>query len=317
MTEHSLRRERVIVRRKRKKINISSLQVYSLCAIPLLLIFVFNYLPMGGLVIAFKNYKYDLGIFGSEWVGLKNFEFLIQSNDFARITWNTLSLNCLFIVFGTLAALAVAILLFEVKSRLSTKIFQTVLITPHFLSWVVVSYMVYAFLNPSYGLLNWLLNVFGIESIDWYSKPEAWPTILTISSVWKGVGMDSVVYYAALMGIDESLFEAAEIDGASKWDKIRSIIIPELKSLLIILTILKIGNIFRADFGLFYQLTRDVGMLYPTTDVIDTYIFRTMRVVGNMGMSSAAGLLQSVVGFILVVVTNGVVKRIDENSSLF
>lgn len=304
-------------KKRRRRMDTGTLQVYSLCALPLLFVVIFNYLPMIGTVIAFKNYKYDLGILGSKWVGFKNFEFLLKSNDFVRVTRNTLGLNFMFIIVGMFMAVTVAILLFQVKSRTATKIYQTVMITPNFLSWVVVSYMVYAFLNPAYGLLNQLLNKFGIESIDWYSKPNAWPVILLIANVWKGVGMDSVIYYAALMGIDETLFEAADIDGASKWAKIRCIIIPELTQLIVVLGILKIGNIFRADFGLFYQLTRDVGMLYPTTDVIDTYIFRTMRVIGNMGMSSAAGLLQSVVGFVLVVATNALSKKINPDNGLF
>ena len=177
--------------------------------------------------------------------------------------------------------------------------------------------MVYALLNPEFGLLNSLRTAMGKEIIDWYSVPSAWPFILTISFVWKHVGMDSVIYYAALMGIPNDLFEAADIDGANIWKKIKYIILPELKTLIVVLTILKIGNIFRADFGLFYQLPQNVGALYSTTDVMDTYIFRTMRVLGNMGMSGAAGLLQSIVGFVLVMITNALVKKFDPDSSLF
>lgn len=306
--------------KKKKKKNyrlVENLQLYSLCAIPVLLIFIFNYLPMGGIVIAFKDYRYNLGIFDSKWVGFRNFEFFFQSKDFLIITRNTLFLNALFIITGMIAALAVAILLFELKSRLSTKIFQTTLIIPHFLSWVVVAYMAYSLLNPQFGLINVFLQSIGIEAVDWYSMPNAWPAILTVASVWKSVGIDSVIYYASLMAIDNTLFEAAEIDGANKRQQIMHIILPCLKQLIIILAILKIGGIFRADFGLFYQLTRDVGALYPTTDVIDTYIFRTMRVVGNMNMSSAAGLLQSMVGFVLVIITNYFSKKVDADYGLF
>lgn len=297
--------------------NVNTMQLYSLCVIPVLLVLVFNYLPMGGIIIAFKDYRYDAGIFGSEWVGLKNFEFFLTSNEFVRITRNTLCLNFLFIVFGTISSLLVALLLFELTSRSATKVFQTILITPTFLSWVVVAYMVYACLNPQYGLLNQLLVACGGDKIDWYTKPSAWPVILTITSVWKNVGMDSVVYYAALMGLDSSYFEAAEIDGATKVQRTWHITLPSLLPLLTILTIMKIGNIFRADFGLFYSVTRDVGALYPTTDVIDTYVYRTMRVIGDMGMGSAVGLLQSLVGFVLVVVTDQVSKRIDPSFGLF
>lgn len=301
----------------KKRFSKNELQLYSLCTIPLMLVTVFCYLPMVGIIIAFKKYNYSRGIFGSEWVGFSNFEFFVKSNEFVRITWNTLSLNFLFIVFGMAAALFVAILLFELKNRTATKIFQTILITPHFMSWVVVAYMGYAVLNPQYGFLNLILENLGLSKLDWYTMPNAWPAILTTAAVWKHVGMDSVVYYAALMGIDPSLFEAAEIDGATKWKRTKHIVIPSLVPLITILSILKIGGIFRADFGLFYQLTRNVGALYVTTDVIDTYIFRTMRVIGNMGMSSAVGLLQSLVGFILVVFTNHCAKKIDSDLGLF
>ena len=177
--------------------------------------------------------------------------------------------------------------------------------------------MVYALLNPGLGLVNRCIEAFGYEAVDWYSKPDAWPWILTITDVWKGVGMNSVVYYAALMGISSELFEAAEIDGATRFKKIIHITIPSIVPLIVMLTILRIGNMFRADFGLFYQVTRNVGTLYKTTDVLDTYIFRTMRVINNMGMSSAAGLLQSVVGFILVMITNKLVKKYDSDMALF
>jgi len=312
-----LEKKRISIITKRKKLTGDELQLYSLCAIPMLLVFVFNYLPMGGIIIAFKNYKFDKGIFGSEWVGFRNMEFFLKSNEFAKLVRNTLGLNALFIIVGIVAAMAVAILLFRLKSRLSTKIFQTTLITPNFLSWVIVSYMAYALLNPSYGVLNSILKFVGLQGIDWYNTPGAWPFILTLAGVWKCVGMDSVIYYAALMGIDSTLFEAADIDGASNWQKFCNIIIPSLTPLLSILTIMKIGGIFYSDFGMFYQLTRDVGSLYNATDVVDTYVFRTMRVIGNMGMGSAIGLLQSIVGITLVLTTNWVSKKIDSEIGLF
>lgn len=303
--------------KKRKKIDRNQFYLWSLCIIPMILVFVFSYLPMGGIILAFKNYNYSKGIFGSDWVGLSNFKFFVMSSDFARITWNTLSMNSLFILFGVISSLGVGILLYEMRSRTMTKIYQTILITPNFLSWVVVAYMAYAILHPQNGYLNVILGKVGIEKINWYMKPDAWPIILVIANIWKVVGMDSVIYYAAMMGIDSSLFEAAEVDGANKWQRTRYILIPCLTNLIIILVILKIGNIFRADFGLFYQLPRNVGALYATTDVIDTYIFRAMRVNGSIGMSSAVGLLQSLVGFVLVLVTNFCAKKIDSDSGLF
>lgn len=294
-----------------------NVQLWLLCIVPLIQVFVFAYIPMGGLIIAFKDYNYAKGIFGSDWVGLQNFEVFLKSADFIRTTWNTLYMNFLFIIFGTIASLLVAILLFAIKSRTATKVYQTTMIMPYFLSWVVVSYMAYAILHPSYGVLNSLIGKFGIKAIDWYSKPEAWPAILTVCYIWKHVGMDSIIYYAALMGIDASLYEAADLDGANGVQKTVYVTLPAISGLIIIMTILKIGGIMRADFGLFYQISRDTGTLYSTTDVIDTYIFRTMRVIGDMGLSSAVGFMQSVVGCILVVVTNAIVSKIDSEKSLF
>ena len=310
------------VKKKKRNVTKSDWQLYSLCLIPILLVFVFCYIPMFGVILAFKNYKFNLGILKSPWVGLANFEIFFKSNVFTQLVRNTLFNNFLFIVFGVAASLLVAILMFEVKSRKATKVFQTMMITPHFMSWVIVAYMVYAILNPNYGYLNQLLGIFGVEPIDWYSKPYAWPIILTITSVWKGVGMDSVVYYASLMGVDTSLFEAAEVDGANKFQRTIHIVLPSLVPLVTILTILKIGGILRADFGLFYTVTQDGanGNLYETTNVIDTYIFRTFKdnTIGNSyGLTSAVSLLQSVVGMILVIATNAASKKIDKDLGLF
>lgn len=294
----------------------NSYEYWIMCSIPLLLVFVFKYIPMFGAIISFKDYRFNKGIFGSEWVGLKNFEVFLTSDEFAKVTFNTLYLNALFIVFGIISAVAVAILLFNLKKRMSVKIYQTILITPHFMSWVIVSYMVYTLLSSN-GLINSLLQMFGVDPVEWYALPEAWPPILVVTSIWKHVGMDCVIYYAALMGIDSGLFEAADIDGASKWQKIKAIIIPELIPIITMLTILKIGNIFRADFGLFYNVPRNVGILYETTDVVDTYIYRSMKNVRNLGVSSAAGLLQSVVGCLMVLITNKIVKKISPENTLF
>ena len=309
--------KKVKANRKKGYTPVNNFQLLTLCMIPMLLLFVFNYLPIGGIIIAFKNYRFDKGIFGSEWVGMENFSFFVHSDDFLKITWNTIYLNLLMIVFGMIAAVLLAVVLYDISSRNATKIYQTILITPNFLSWVVVGYIAYAFFNPSYGLINSFLNCMGIESVDIYSEPKAWPAILIAFSVWKNVGMDSVIYYSALMGIDSEIFEAAEIDGASRRHIVWYIMIPSLMPILTVMFILKIGSIFRADFGLFYQLTRDIGTLYSTTDVIDTYIFRTMRVIGDMGVSAAVGLMQSVVGFVMVVATNAIVKKIDPERGLF
>ena len=311
---------------KKRKIDKSDIQLYTLCAIPVFLVALFSYVPMFGIIIAFKRYNFAEGIFGSPWVGLRNFEFFFKSDVFVQLVRNTLGNNFLFIVFGIAASLLVAILLFELKSRTATKIFQTILITPHFMSWVIVAYMVLAILNQNSGYLNQILKAMGItgangQNIDWYSKPNAWPIILTITSVWKGVGMDSVVYYASLMGIDTSLFEAAEVDGANKFQRTMHIVLPSLVPLIVILTILKIGNIFRADFGLFYNVTQDGanGNLYATTNVIDTYTFRAFKegTGDSYGQSSAVSLMQSIVGMILVITTNALSKKVDKDLGLF
>ena len=298
--------------------NKNMIQLLSMCAIPLLLLLIFNYIPMGGLVIAFKDYRFDLGILGSNWVGWKNFEFLIRSNDFTRITRNTLLLNSLFIATGTVGAVVTALMLYEVSVRLCIKIYQTILIIPYFLSWVIVGYMTYALLNPQYGFINVVLKSFGMAGIDWYSEPKYWPAILTLAYLWKNIGINCITYYAGMMGVDRSYYEAAEVDGANRFQAIWHVTLPSIRPLIIIMTILAIGNIFRADFGLFYQLTRDVGKLYSTTDVIDTYIYRTMKIgTDGLSMSAATGLLQSVVGFIMIILTNYVVNRIDSDCALF
>lgn len=292
----------------------------TLLALPtIILLLIFSYWPMYGAILAFKDFKVPLGIWGSPWVEepLKNFNFFLQSQDAWRITRNTIGLNTLFIFVSTACAIVFALLLFEVKKRWHTKIYQTVAIMPSFLSWVIVSYIVYIFLDPSKGIVNNLLNTWGMESIPWYTEAKYWPVILLIVKIWQGVGLSSVIYYASLMGIDTELFEAAEMDGASKLQRVRYISLPFLVPIVTIMTIMAFGGIFRGDFGLFYNVTRNVGALYPTTDVIDTYVFRALMKQGNIGMSSAAGLLQSVVCTITLLVVNGIAKKINPENSLF
>ncbi len=305
------------IKKIKHPMNADSWQLYVLCILPMLSTFIFSYLPLYGIIIAFKKYNYADGIWGSPWVGFKNFEFFLKSNDFTRTTWNTIYMNFIFIIIGMLAALSLGILLYMLLSRNATKVYQTILITPHFLSWVMVAYMLYALINSEMGMLTVMREKMGLEFVDYYSTPGVWPFILTVANVWKHVGMDSVIYYAALMGISQDLFEAADIDGANAWAKIRYIILPELKTLIIMLALMKVGGIIRADFGLFYQLPLDIGALYSTTDVLDTYIFRTMRIIGDMGTSSAVGLMQSAVGFLMVVTVNAIVKKVEPDSALF
>ncbi|WP_051428263.1 ABC transporter permease [Bacillus sp. J33] len=282
----------------------------------------FSYLPMFGTVIAFKNFRFDpngffASIQNSEWVGFENFRFLFNTNDAWIITRNTVLYNLVFIVLGLVLAVFVAIVLSELANKRLSKIYQTGMLFPHFLSWVVVSYFVFTFLSVDRGLLNNMLGWLGIDAISWYNEPKFWPAIIILTSIWKGVGYGSIVYLAAIVGIDRTYYEAAMIDGASKWQQIKSITIPLITPLMVILTILNIGRIFSADFGLFYQVPRDSGPLYSVTNVIDTYVYRGLTTMGDISMSTAAGLYQSFVGFILVLLTNYLVQKIDKEYALF
>lgn len=290
---------------------------WALAIIPILYVFLFNYCTKLGIIIAFKDYNYADGILGSKWVGFDNFKFFITSGDFARVVKNTVLNNLVFIAVGMISAVVFALLLYELTSRKATKVYQTTVMTPHFVSWIIGSYIVYAFLNPQSGVVNALLTRMGIESVNWYANPKPWPIILTICFVWKNIGMDSILYYSTLMSIDESLFEAAEVDGASRIQKTWYVTLPELKNLICLLLVMKIGGIFSADFGLFYQVPRNVGALYPTTDVISTYVFRAMTEVKDFGMSTAVSFADSVVGFIMVYTTNMIMRKYNEESALF
>lgn len=283
----------------------------------LVLLFVFSYIPMVGIIIAFKDYRNNLGIFGSAWNGFENFKFFFQSQDAWRIFRNTIGYGLLFIITTLIAAVFVAILLYEVKRKIALKFYQTSMILPHFLSWVIVGYITYMLLEPNMGVINQIIRFFGGDGVQWYSEPKYWPIILPIVNLWKNIGLKMVMYYAALMGIDEELFEAAQIDGANRFKQIIYITIPSLVPLMTILTILDVGNIIRGDFGLFYNIPRDVGLLYPTTDIIDTYLYRGLRTGDDIGITTAVGLFQSVIGFIMVVGTNLIVKKVAPDNSLF
>lgn len=284
--------------------------------------FIFSYLPLVGTIVAFKEYRVSrqgfwASIFNSEWVGWDNFKFLFSTEDAFVITRNTLLYNIAFIALGLVFSVLMAIILSELVSRKMSKIYQTGMFLPYFLSWVIVGYFVFSFLSMDRGLLNQMLGWVGMEPVQWYSDPKYWPYILVLVNLWKMVGYNSVVYLAAIMGIDRSLYEAAMIDGANKWQQIRGITLPMLTPIITIMTLLAVGRIFYADFGLFYQVPRDSGTLYAVTNVIDTYVYRGLMTTGEIGMSAAAGLYQSVVGFTLVIVANYVVRRIDKDSSLF
>ncbi len=290
----------------------------TLMALPgVLMLLVFAYLPMIGLIIAFKDYKFAQGIWGSAWVGVSNFRYLFGADAALRVTRNTLLMNSLFIVSGTVASLTIALLMNEVYTSWASKYYQTLLFFPHFISWVIVSYFVFGFLNGDTGIVNKLLASFGIKPIAWYREPGYWPAILTLTNLWNGVGFGSIVYLAGILGIDTTYFEAAKIDGANKWQQIRYITLPLLLPIVIILVLLSIGRIFNADFGLFFFVPRDTAQLYSTTDVIDTFVYRSLVKLGDISMAAAAGFYQSFVGFVLVVIANWVVRKINRDYSLF
>ncbi len=283
---------------------------------------IFAYLPMPGAILAFKQYRLDLGgffsgIVKSEWIGLKNFEFLFRADDAYIITRNTVLYNLVFIALGLVLSVTLAIILFQIAQKKLAKLYQTAMFMPYFLSWIIVSYFVFSFLSVDRGVLNQILASFGVEAINWYAEPAYWPFILIFMNLWKGVGYSSVIYLAAISGIDRTYYEAAMIDGANKWQQTIKITIPLIKPMMIILTILAIGGIFRADFGLFYQIPRESGPLFPVTNVIDTYVYRSMKVVGDFGLAAAAGFYQSVVGFILVLAANWTVKKVNDDQALF
>ena len=289
----------------------------TILAIPgIILLLIFNYMPMGGLVIAFKNYVYSKGIFGSEWNGLENFKFFFTSQDAWRITRNTVGYGVLFIVLGIVTGVGLALMLYEVRSRRALKIYQTSMILPSFLSWVIIGYITYIFLNTNEGVINRILLSLGFEKVEWYNDPKYWPFILSIVRVWQSIGMGSLVYYASLMGIDTEILEAAQIDGATKGQQIIHILIPELSSVICIMLIMNMGTVIKGDFGLFYQIPRDIGVLYPATDIIDTYVFRGVR-NSNFSISAAVGFFQSFVGLFMVVITNHIVAKIEPDNAMF
>ncbi|WP_284642020.1 ABC transporter permease [Paenibacillus silviterrae] len=282
-----------------------------------LFIFVFKYVPMFGAIVAFKRFQFNKGIWGSEWIGFSNFKFLLDSPDLWRIVRNTLAYNSAFITLNLAGALLIALLLYEMSSRKLLKAYQTVMFFPHFLSWVVVAYMAYAFLNPRSGMMNQLLEWMGYAPLDYYNLAGPWVYILPIAQLWKEIGMGAIIYYAALMGIDPTYYEAAKIDGASKFQMMFHVSLPFVYPIITILTILAVGQILEADFGLFYQLPMNSTTVYATTDVIDTYIFRALTVNGDIGMSAATGLIKSCVGFVLVIGTNALVRKINSDNALF
>ena len=282
----------------------------------LIYLFINNYMPMAGLVVAFKNYNAVDGIFNSPWSGFSNFTYLF--NDAWTITRNTLLYNIAFIIINLILGVMFAIFICDIKSKKCKTLYQSAILLPFLMSIVIVSYITFAFFSGENGMLNkTILPMMGKDAVSWYTEPKYWPVILVIVNTWKGVGYGCLIYISSIAGIDPSYFEAAELDGATKWKQIRYITIPSIMPSIITLTLLNIGRIFYSDFGLFYQVTQNSGQLYEATNVIDTYVYRALLQSGNIGMASAAGFYQSIVGFVCVLAANMVVKKLSPENAMF
>lgn len=289
-----------------------------LLALPAILyVFIFSYATYPYLIIAFQHFNYQKGIFHSDWIGFQNFAFFFKSHDAWLVTLNTVKLNLLFLVFGTAAAVTIAVLFNEIRHRLFIKLAQSTMIFPSFLSWIIVSYLMYSLFATNFGIVNRMIEAFGGQGVNWYSKPNAWPWILVGMKIWKDAGFGSIIYLAAITGIDQALYESADIDGATRWRKIWSITLPLIAPTVTILTLLNLGKIFYGDFGMLYAIIGDNGVLYPTTDVIDTYVFRALRQIGDPSNAAAVGLFQSVVGFVLVFFINWITRKYYKEGALY
>ncbi|RGY01013.1 sugar ABC transporter permease [Blautia sp. OF03-15BH] len=302
---------------KKKKMLKRAIPLYIMVAPGFIYLLINNYIPMLGIVIAFKNLNFSKGILKSDWAGLSNFEYLFKAPDAFLITRNTILYNVAFIVVNTVVAIVIAIILSEIRSKMKVKIFQSCVLIPSLISIIIVSYLAYAFLSGRTGFINGSLAAAGKDTISFYTEPKYWPAILIFINCWKGAGYSSIIYLAAILGIDQEMYEAAEIDGATRWNKIRFITLPMLKSTVITLTLMNVGRIFYSDFGLFYQVPMNSGALINATNTIDTYVYRGLIELGDISMSSAACVYQSLVGFVLVLTANWVTKKLSSENALF
>lgn len=316
---NSIRKGEIMDVKKKRKIRWRRyLPMYALALPGLIYLLCNNYLPMFGIIIAFKDLNFSKGIFASDWCGLENFKFLFQSSTAWVIIRNTILYNVGFIILGTISAVALAIFLNEISGKFTSKIYQTLILLPYLISWVIVSYLVFAFLGADTGLVNkTILAAMGLESINWYSETKYWPWIITLVYIWKSVGYSMIIYFSSIVGISQDYFEAAMIDGATKIQQIKNITLPLLKPTIITMFILSVGHIFNSDFGLFYQVPKNSGMLYSATQTIDVYVYNALMKNADYGMSSAASVFQSVVGFVLVIVANKIVSKTNKESALF
>ena len=309
---------KTVMANKKRNFMVNILPLLLIALPGIIYLIINNYIPMLGIFLAFKDYSFVKGVFKSDWCGFENFRFLFQTKDAWIMTRNTLLYNIGFIAIGTVLSILVAILMCELGERVRVKFFQSALLLPNLLSWVVISYIAYAFLNADSGFINnSILKLFGKTAVAWYSEAKSWPFILTFVYIWKNIGYMSIVYMASISGIDKGIYEAAEIDGANKLKQIFVVTIPMLKPTIITLTLMSVGRIFYSDFGLFYQVPQNSGALFNTTQTIDTYVYRGLMTLNNVGMSAAAGFYQSIVGFILVLCVNGIVRKLDDSNALF
>lgn len=295
----------------------ASLALLSMMIPGLTYLIINNYIPMAGIVVAFKNFNYSKGIWGSDWAGLKNFTYLFKTKDAFNIIRNTVCYNLVFILLNNTCAVAVAIMLNFLRGKLNKKVYQTLILIPYLISMVVVSYIGYGFLSQESGYLNKVLEALGMQPISWYSEQKYWPFILTIINLWKGVGYSSIMYYATVIGIDSALYEAASIDGANVWQQVWHVTLPALRGTIIIMVLLALGRMFYSDFGLFYQVPMHSGLLADVTDTIDVFTYKALTQLNDVGRAAAAGFLQSVLGFLMVLGANWVVSKVDPDSSLF
>lgn len=311
--------QKAIMNKKQTKKKIRKYLPLYLLALPgIIYLIINNYLPMGGLILAFKKYSFAKGILDSPWNGVKNFTYLFGSKWAGIMFRNTICYNIVFLVLGTIFAVFVAIILGEIRNKAAKQTYQTIILIPHLVSTVLIGYLVFAFLSGTNGFVNkGILEPLGLEPVSWYTEAKYWPVILVIVQMWRSFGFQSIVYFAIIIGFDKTYYEASVVDGASTWQQITRITLPLLKPTVIILTIMSLGRMFASDFGLFYQVPQNSGLLYTTTTTIDTFVYRTLMQDHDVGRSLAAGFLQSVLGFIVVMITNAIVRKVDSDSALF
>lgn len=307
------------IKAKSKKFNLKKVNwaLVSMLIPGIILLIVFKYIPIAGVIVAFKRLSYVDTIWSAPWCGLDNFKFLFTTPDAWVITRNTVLYNIVFIVGGLFLNVLFAIMLDELRNKHAVKIYQNIIFLPFLFSIVIVTYLYYGFFSQNYGILNSILKMLGRTGINWYNDASKWPFILVFVNFWMSIGYGSILYIAGIAGIDESLFDAAKIDGASRWQKIRYVTIPSLMPIIIINFIMGVGRIFNSDFGLFYTFPMNSASLYRVTNVIDTYVYRSLMITGDTGMSAAAALYQSAVGFVLVMIANGIVNKIDSDKAMF